>query len=503
MSYLSIGEQTLARQGRTALDNVLHAKQLLDKRLREIPADVAGSRPALEEYIGKTNYNFLSDGFRPGINAVSHYSRQTLTAQLTTGGTIPVEFTLPNDGHLISDICFEVEFSETTVTGSNTIRYCALPGIRLIDKAELTWGGETIATYTVEDVNMSDKFEVGPGERDAWSETMGQQPIKYATTHNTNGYTSYMAYTDGPQTRKTTHPAWSMFIPAQFSFCKDAGDALIRTDIIGRSQNRILLTLGKLDDLLYEYDVLNELTKLNKDISSMKISITMHTKIYTVDQSIYRALINAQSVNAITTRRSAVVKVDQDSDDVQIPLSVSAASHMFVGVRATANAADPDRWHLFGIAKSRSPILTNQLVVPISTGNSKTPTTTGGDGIEQTGLEPLVAKLGLRTDFEEVFALTGAGFYGTYNCLVNSANTRVYSTKDRQAFMLKFNEQAGARQMANYLGLSSATNPRVTYESDSTNKISSNISELVVSIVGFNFLYTDQKDSLRIVFPGS
>lgn len=503
MSSQSIGEETLVRQGKSRLDQVLHAKDFLEKRLKDIKPEIAESSLALENYIGVSNFCYLSGSYRPGINSVSYYSTQTQNVTLSTGGTTLTTFNLPNEGHMISDITFEFRFDTVTQANSgDLLRYCALPGIRIIDKAELTWGGEDITTYTVDDVNMIDKFEVSADDRDAWNEAMGQQNIKYASAYNSNGQTNYLAYTDGPQTRKASHPAWSMMVPAQFSFCKDTREALLRTDKTSNTQNEIKLTLGKLDDLLYQFTLGGTQENLDPSNSSLQVTVTMHTNIIVVDSHLYRSFLATSGVQKITTKKSVKISVSQDEDIVTIPTSMNAASHMAIGFRATANASDPDHWHLFGVAKTRTTGLVNELLVPIYTGPSSGSTATGAVGSEETVLEPLVDQLGFVTDYEEVFPKKRRSFYSEGQALTNSVNTRVFSTKDNQAMLLKFNAHAGKHQLANYLGLPSSSDPRISYTADSTNTISGNTSEMVISITGFNFLYTDE-DKFRLVFPGS
>lgn len=503
MSTQSIGEDTLVRQGNSRLDQVLHAKELLEKRLKDIPPNVAGSSIALENYINGTNFCYLSGSYRPGVNSVSYYNTQTQNVTLSSGGNTSTRFNLPNEGHLVSDITFEFRFDGVTQTNSShLLRYCALPGIRIIDKAELVWGGEDITSYTVDDVNMIDKFEISADEREAWNEAMGQQNIRHATAYNSNGFNSHLTYTDGPQTRKNIHGSWSMMVPAQFSFGKDTREALLRTDKTSNAQNEIKLTLGKLDDILYQFSIGGDQENLEPANSTLGVTITMHTNIIVVDNSLYRSLLATSEIQKITTRKSVKISIDQDENSVSIPLSMNAASHMAIGVRATANANDPDQWHLFGVAKSRTPGGLNELLVPVYTGPSTGSTASGEVGKEVSVLEPLISELGFLTDYEEVFPKKRRAFYSDAQPLSNSVHTRVFSTKDNQAMLLKFNAHAGQHQLSNYLALPSSSDPRISYTSDSTNKVSENTSEMVISITGFNFIYTDE-DKFRLVYPGS
>jgi hypothetical protein len=182
---------------------------------------VAGNIPAYPAAIGTTVIDAQSSGTNDTTNGI--YKRYTYQYVNAAGANI----------------------DRSTYVDKNYVRYCEFPGQRLLQNVKFEVNGNPLDEYTVEAMNMHQKFKVAPGKATGWRRLVGQEvPVEaYTDLSSIEGASLYPAdhtglvlagtstaapiapvnasltsrrlehVVYGPQTPKATQPALDMWIP--------------------------------------------------------------------------------------------------------------------------------------------------------------------------------------------------------------------------------------------------------------------------------------------------
>jgi hypothetical protein len=459
---------------------LLNANGLLKERLARL-----GRPPTLAD-VEKSHALFVRATFRPFVNVFSEYMQVQLGGAPQFGGT--AEFSIPANGHFLSDIVFHVRLGEVGSAGdtSKLYRYCAYPGIRLFSQVSLVAQKNTVIdTYTSDDVSFVNKFHVPADYRAAWDRGMGQSAVKTAEYYNAGGFTGQMTYRDGLQTPKHVHASEDLWIPLQFWMCGDVSNALPMA-LMSNAQLKVQVALAPLDQILYVTDAATGAPARGPDSLQIE-SMDMYVNQLFVDDDVHRmfferlqyALIRVhrrQAVKSLSTRRGSCPLTN-----LRFPIE-----YIHVGVRDSRNRDHPDHWHLFGRAPER----------PNSAG-LHTPAAVWNDthnmheivcmtAVDTTALAPITRSINITTHGVELFpANTPANFFSTYIPQRYAGRSAVTAPTDHDAMLVTFSVYPGKYDPSGYF-TGAGNDTILTYDTPGVD--ASRPAELVVSAIALNFL---------------
>lgn len=241
-------------------DNMFTAAGYLRRRLAGVRERRDGGAPTFAE-VAQSHILFVQGAYRPYVDTASEYTRVKPAgdgASALGASARSVEFAFPTFGHFTSDMLLHVRFPAIGTAAPGAVptpatpllRYCALPGIRLLNRVELR-APVLLDEYTPDDVLAYAKFFVGADERPGWLRCLGQQEVREAT-YSANGYTGVLTYADGPQTPKLYHEGFDLLIPLQFWFCRGA-DRALPNDLLPNTRRTVTCQLAPLADIVSAY----------------------------------------------------------------------------------------------------------------------------------------------------------------------------------------------------------------------------------------------------------
>jgi hypothetical protein len=226
-------------------DRILMASEVLRTRLNAIgqarranPA-VSNPMPTLLD-IEKTHILFTNAHFKPFCAIGFEYSKTSETSGRADPGST-IQFSIPQFGDFFNDMVLYVKVKQPTLTIADgtasedepLMRWCAYPGMRLVEKVEFEVNGNPLGDYTHNDVSFTRNFKVGADEATAWDRAMGQEEPEMGYLDQPNWVGSGVSSSDithrvgmttfsGDQTPSGQKSGTREFmIPLQFWFNKD------------------------------------------------------------------------------------------------------------------------------------------------------------------------------------------------------------------------------------------------------------------------------------------
>ena len=452
-------------------DRALTGTSVLQARLAR--AGPARAMAAMRE----SHVVHVRDQYRPHVAVASEYLKTVRT--VTLGAGQGAAFPLPSQGQYLGDIAFHVVFPALDAglhPGVAKFRYTRLLGGRLLARARLRWGGQTVSEYTRDDVIFADK-RVPASLRPAWDEAMGEEVRKVAIYHNDDDYDQFLDYADGPQTHKGLHGELHLWVPAQFWFCQDPGRALPNSQKAA-SQRHVELELAGLAELVKAYDASRAEVAL--PFATLTVRIEMYTRLLFVPAAIQRALARSSRVSLIRTPRRQLARLEKAEGRVLLDQFKFPCEHMMVGVRDPANLDDFDHWPLFGRERVRSAETElDQTVVETSSGDKEIITKAFN---EYSCLDPLLQTLGVSSLQVPLYDKSRVGLYSAYLPL----RGRLPCSGDDSAWLVPFCLRPGEWQPSGYLNLSSTRELYLDYTGSGITRAAP--AELVVVASTLNFL---------------
>lgn len=161
-------------------DRMLMATELLKARLSRIAnarqAEGLDPTPTLVD-IEKTHVLFMNSHFKPFAAIGYEYNKVRASAGTVTLGST-VQFSLPQFGDFFHDMVLHVRLGAVTAsTATQTWRWCAYPGERLLEKVRFTVNGNPLDEYYKEDYTFHRQFELAESKRIAYDRCAGQQSV--------------------------------------------------------------------------------------------------------------------------------------------------------------------------------------------------------------------------------------------------------------------------------------------------------------------------------------
>lgn len=168
-------------------DRMLMATELLRARLARIAKarHVAGldPTPTLVD-IEKTHVLFMNAHFKPFAAIGYEYNKVRASSGATTLNST-VQFSIPQFGDFFHDMVLHVRLNAVgTKSTTETWRWCAYPGERLLEKVRFTVNGNPLDEYYSQDYNFYRQFELGANKVTGYNRCAGQQELTPAVLNS-------------------------------------------------------------------------------------------------------------------------------------------------------------------------------------------------------------------------------------------------------------------------------------------------------------------------------
>lgn len=493
----------------TASDHL--RRRLAAVRAARTAAGEADPAPTFAD-VERTHLLYVRASYRPYVAVASEYTRvkpsgDGAAALGASGGA--VVFTFPTYGHFTSDMALHVRFaaagSATAAAADEAtpyLRYCALPGLRLLRRVELRSDAVLIDDYDRDDAVAYSKFFVPADRRAGWERCHGQQELREASFFG-NGFTGSLMYRDGPQTPKLYQPAFDVFIPLQFWFGRGAEHALLN-DLVPNSQRTVTCELAPLSEMMQAlvpdagYDVIDDpadgitprgLVPAALPFARHAISVDLYVNSLYVSPEIHDIFARRVGFSLIRAHRRQTSQLQSAAGSFLLDQLKFPAEYLLVGLRRRSLAADFDRWWMMGEKAARTGA--NKLLTPAIVWNAAV----GGgvsqlvvrEAVEASTLESFTESLGVTAHGIEIFPLLPAAFYNAYAPL--RGGSMVVSPVDTSAHLVSFCLYPGRFNPSGYYNLSAGREMYINYTlKPAYESMTSGEAEMVISMSALNFL---------------
>lgn len=351
-------------------DRMLMATDLLCRRLAQVRQDraqdptISDPTPTLLD-VERTHVLFMNAHFKPFAAIGFEYNKvrpQTGTAQL--GGN--AQFSIPQFGDFFGDMVVHMRIEPPTVVKGDGVapnsvspdpildtdtlwRWCDYPGERILRRCSFEVNGNPLDDYDSTVYNTYRQFMVQPNKQTGYDRCMGQQDCHHGveapvvgtgtagatSAQGAKEYQECVQVANGNQTPKRTHGVLELFIPLLFWFNKDPR-LVIPSVAIPFGQRFINLDLATKDEmcgLLFRGDADATSSLTTPNISLLELFIN---NIF-VNPDIHDIFIRRVGFTLIRVHRRQTVRVDKESEDIQLTKLKWPIEAMFVGVRPSAN----------------------------------------------------------------------------------------------------------------------------------------------------------------------
>jgi len=379
-------------------DRMLNATALLNRRLtlieeaRAKDPSVSDPTPTLLD-IEKTHILFMNASFKPFAAIGYEYQKvQSQSGSLAFGST-NITFSLPTYGDFIADMAIHATLTPPTWTTTGNVsggRWCAYPGLRLLQRVEFAVSGNPLDAYTQDSAAMFNALNVSADSRAAFNRCVGQQtPVdgklpQYDETANaaitaTQPQTEVlMSVSNGAQTLKGTavHGNLDMYIPLLFWFNRDPRLA-VPSVALPHANRYINVNLASLSQMFEVF--LNAGSTVPVFSGGTVSTLELWVNNIFVNPEVHDIFIKRIGFSLIRVHREHVQQVTQSSGRVLLSNLKWPIECMFVGFRrtfyetnATTSAANNQMWHRFAHPSATS---TAKLHGIVSTASGAAPAT--------------------------------------------------------------------------------------------------------------------------------
>ena len=486
-------------------DKFLTASALLQKRLAAIQAaNIAKNKangtnnsvvPTFAD-IEKTHVNYLTAHYRPYVALASNYTvvKSTGITSITSSATNTLTFEFPIYGMFTSDMVLHIQLgalgSPTAAITDTLYRWCAKPGMRLLQRVQFVSDSKIIDEYTSDNMLFTDKFDIPDDRRTAWDLGMGQSVTQEVECFNANGYTNVVRYKNGLQTLKPYHPPTDLWIPLDFSFCKDIGDVLFN-ELVPNTDRKILVTVAPLSMMVGAFapSVDNDTIPLPITLPITKVDFVAELYVNNLYVESYISDIYSAHTDFTLFRchKTQIKTLSLSSDSILLNQLKFPVETLRIGFRSTDNKNDLDRWCMFGKIKTYTSA--NAIRVPII---SYDPTTSFGQLLHREGrdidnLDTIIDRFNITAQTLTLFPDAPSSFYSQYLPQRYFEKTGIVSNKDKSAYHVPFNVYPGQTNPNGYFNLSTAREFYLTYTGATTITPTTPV-EAVVDARCLNFL---------------
>ena len=509
----------------SCIDNFFTAYSYLSTRINKLKNN--NINPTIKD-IEASHRLFIKNQYIPYVTLLSDYVKVSPVSSSNntlgiSGGTI--EFVLPNTGHFTSDLVLHISFGElgninaylndeVPTANQPLYRYCAYPGIRLLEKVELISDNLLIDSYVPEDVIAYKNFFVRNSHQSGWDRVYGQDEVRKGSYNNKN-FIGILNYSNGFQTPKLYHEEFNMFIPLRFWFCEDVSESIMNSNITN-SQRRIRITLSNITNIIQSltYNIENnnpppnvvhystEITPL--PIKTHKMSVTLYANNLFTNPEIYNIIKNELVFNLIRIHKHQITSLESEKDNILLNKLNFPCEYIMMGFRNKNNKNDFDRWHLMGSNYLTSdPNHLNSIYVPTIVWNKalQIRQLISHQITEISDINNIIKNIGI-TIYGGIilYPTLPYNFYSDYVPIKYNKNSLNCSPRDKNMFLISFCPYPGKFETNGYYNLSTSREIYINYEfKNEYSDIVNNAYEMVLSASSLNFLiYKD--DSIRLKY---
>ena len=503
-------------------DSYFTAYSYLNSRLQSIQA--TGVSPTLED-IEKTHIVFVKSKYYPYVAIASEYTKIGGAANVI-GKTGPsITFTLPSYGDFTNDLVLHVRIYPvgnknaylTNIEPTETTplyRYCAYPGIRLLESVELrSSGGVLIDSYLPEDVLAYKNFFVSRDHKAGWERCYGQDEVQSAT-YNSRSFTGVLNYSNGYQTPKMYHDYLDMFIPLHFWFCEDVSNALINYNT-ATSQRVVKIQFTNIENILqtliYDNTGTGDIrispsgtTIVPLPINNLVFQASLYVNQLYTYSNISDIMRRDFNFNLIRVHKRQITGLQNPSDLILLNQLQYPGEYLCIGFRNKANNEDFDRWHLMGSDYlTEDTYQARSLYVPAIIWNSEHSIRqlVTREAIQATSLNNIISDIELTTSAGiSIYPKLSRSFFNDYLPIRYNKNSAVVSPYDNNMLLITFCFYPGKFNPSGYFNLSTTRELHIKYwlNADYSDTYNYNY-EVVICMSALNFLYR-QGDNLVLKY---
>ena len=486
-------------------DRLLTASSVLQKRLAAIQvANISknisnGTNniivPTFAD-IEKTHVNYLTSHYKPYVALSSNYTAVKSTGQTSITSSISnvITFEFPIYGTFTSDMVIHIQLgalgSSTATTTDTLYRWCAKPGMRLLQRVQFISDSKIIDEYNVDNMLFTDKFDIPEDRRTAWDLGMGQSITQEVECFNANGYTNVVRYKNGLQTLKPYHPPTDLWIPLNFSFCNDVGNVLFN-ELVPNTNRKILITIASLSMMVGAFtpDATGDTIPVAITLPINKVDFTadLYVNNIYVDNYISDIYSARTDFNLFRCHKSQTKILNMSTDSILLNQLKFPVESLRIGFRSINNKDDLDRWCMFGKIKTYT--AATAIRVPIISYDSGTGfgQLLHREGKDIDNLDIIVNQFNITAQTMTLFPDAPSSFYSQYLPQRYFEKTSIVSNKDKSAYHVPFNVYSGQSNPSGYFNISTAREFYLTYTNATTITPTTPV-ELVVDAKCLNFL---------------
>lgn len=518
----SAGVFTLVTQD-DITDSYFTAYSYLESRLKSI-YNSSKKLPTVED-VEKSHILFVKSRYSPYVAVASEYTKVGGSAHII-GRTGPeLSFTLPSYGDFTNDMVLHLRFNPVgdknayleniePTEEKPLYRYCAYPGIRVLENVEMRAGGGVLVdNYLPEDVLSYKNFFVGRDHKNGWERCFGQDETQQAT-YNSRSFTGVLNYTNGYQTPKLYHDYFDMFIPLQFWFCEDVSNALINYTSAA-SQRTVKIQMANLEKivqaLIYDNTGTGDIRIAPSGTSIVPLPITnlvFQATLYVNQLYTYSYISEIMkrdfNFNLIRVHKRQITGLQNPSDLILLNQLQYPGEFLCVGFRNKANINDFDRWHLMGsnyLTEDTNQVRSLHVPAIIWNADHGIRQLVTREAIQTTSLNNIVDSIELTTSAGiTIYPQLSHSFFNDYIPIRYNKNSAVISPYDNNMFLITFCFYPGKFNPSGYFNLSTTRELHIRYwlHPDYSDTYSNNY-EIVICMSALNFLYR-QGDDLSLKY---
>jgi hypothetical protein len=479
-------------------DKYLNAQNLLKRRLYKI------SNPKINDI---KEYHFLpiDATYTPSINIASLYTKvQSSGNSHLIDGTNTLSFIPPNTGNFLSDVVLHIHFdaigTKTDVITSDTIlyRYCALPGLRILENAQFRNSSLVIDEVTTADAVLRHKFFTDPRHKVGRERCLGQNTLRHASYH-ANKYTGNFGYYDGHQTYKPYHEPLDLYIAIPFWFCGDIKDAL-HTDFIPNTQRNIQCTLAPLSNIIKaaheDPNNFNSMIDVKLPFTKLGMQSNLYVNEIFVPPIINEIFSKNVKFGLIHTFKKQQVSVTANDTSIKLDQLKYPGEYLMVGVSDSTLKNNFDQWWMTGTNLARTTY--DDILAPTMLYSEPTSSWTivGRTCTQISELDNIVEELGLTFHGIPIYSTMNSKFYNAYLPTRYGKNAMCNSPNDTNTFLISMCILPGDRQHTGYSNFNDSRNIELNFTIKDT--VTTPI-DITVCMSALNFLIKNG-DNLSLKF---
>lgn len=387
-------------------------------------------------------------------------------------------------------------------------RYCAYPGIRLIQNASFNSALVTVDSYYPEDVICYRNFFVSNDHRMGWNRCFGQDEIQQAT-YNSKSFTGILNYSNGYQTPKLYQERLDMFIPLQFWFCEDVSQALI-VKKLGATQRNFTFQIAPLDmilqSLVYNLDEGQPPNITQVGTQSVPLPITRLPAIATLYgnmlytyQDVMHVINSEVKLSLIRVHKQQIGSLISSSNMIELKQSLTyPGEYLMIGFRSKNNINDFDRWHLMGSDYLHpDPNHVKILHVPTMVWNMQYQIRqlVAREAVQATSMNAIMEDMSLTVNSGIVlYPKLPVGFFNSYLPIRYPKNSLVTSPLDNSMFLITFALYPGKSNPSGHFNFSINRELILNYTMKDYYSANPTNYEYIVCMSALNFLRYDQSN---------